>query len=55
MFVVRISADRPWEAGMPITEHHKRKRGVNLALAALLLGLVLLFFAITLVKFGGGS
>ncbi len=38
-----------------MTEQHKRKRGVNLALAALLLGLVLLFFAITLVKFGGGS
>ena len=43
------------DSRMPITEHHKRKRGVNLALAALLLGLVLLFFAITLVKFGGGS
>ena len=40
---------------MPITEHHKRKRGMNLALAAVLLGRALLFFAITLVKFGGGS
>ncbi len=40
---------------MPITEHHKRKRSMNLALAAALLGLALLFFAITLVKFGSAS
>jgi len=40
---------------MPITEHHKRKRRLNLTVAALLLGFALLLFAITLVKFGGGS
>ena len=36
---------------MPITELHRRKREINLALAAVLFALALLFFAITLVKF----
>jgi len=40
---------------MPISEQHKRKRGLNLTVAGLLLGLAVLFFAITLVKFGGAS
>ena len=40
---------------MPTTERHKRQRNKNLALAGALLGLVVLFFAITLVKMGGAS
>ena len=40
---------------MPLTRQHKRQRGKNLALAGALLGLVALFFAITLVKLGGAS
>ncbi len=37
----------------PTPERHRRRRSRNLALAAVLLGLVALFYAITLVKFGG--
>ena len=40
---------------MPITEQHKHRRSKNLALAGTLLGLAVLFFAITLVKMGGAS
>jgi hypothetical protein len=40
---------------MPVSEQHKRQRTKNLALAGVLLALVALFFAITLVKLGGGS
>ena len=36
-----------------VPERHRRRRSRNLALAAVLLGLVVLFYAITLVKFGG--
>ncbi len=36
-----------------VPERHRRRRSKNLALAAVLLGLVVLFYAITLVKFGG--
>ena len=36
-----------------IPEQHRRRRSRNLALAAVLLGLVALFYAVTLVKFGG--
>ena len=38
---------------MPITEYHRRRRGRNLALAGVLAALVVLFFAITLVKLQG--
>ncbi len=38
---------------MPITQHHRRLRARNLALAGVLVALVALFFAITLVKLGG--
>jgi hypothetical protein len=38
---------------MPITEEHKKRRGRNFALAGFLLFLVVLFFAVTLVKMGG--
>jgi hypothetical protein len=38
---------------MPITEEHKKRRGRNFALAGFLLFLVVLFFAVTLVKLGG--
>ncbi len=34
-------------------EQHKRRRSRNLALAGVLAGLVVLFYAVTLVKFGG--
>ena len=37
---------------MPLSEHHKRLRGKNYALAGALLALVVLFFAITMVKLG---
>jgi len=37
---------------MAIGEHHKRRRGRNFALAGVLLGLVVLFYAITIVKMG---
>ncbi len=36
-----------------MSEPHRRRRSRNLALAAVLLGLVALFYAVTLVKFGG--
>jgi hypothetical protein len=32
----------------------KARRGRNLALGAVLLGLVVLFYIVTLIKFGGG-
>ncbi len=37
----------------PRHAQHRRRRSMNLALAAVLLGLVVLFYAVTLVKFGG--
>ena len=37
----------------PKPEQRRRRRSKNLALAAVLAGLVVLFYAITLVKFGG--
>lgn len=40
---------------MPLSEEHKKRRGRNFALAAVLLGLVVLFFFITIAKMGGGS
>ncbi|MFQ5783550.1 MAG: hypothetical protein ACE5H8_01850 [Alphaproteobacteria bacterium] len=40
---------------MAVTELHKRQRSKNFALAGALFALVLLFFAITIVKLGGGS
>jgi hypothetical protein len=38
-----------------MAELHRRRRGVNIAMATVLLSLSALFYAITLVKFGGGS
>ncbi len=40
---------------MPLHEQHRRRRGKNLALALGLGALVVLFFAITIAKMGGGS
>ena len=40
---------------MAVTELHRRRLGRNLAVAGELMGLVALFFAITIVKFGGVS
>ena len=37
---------------MPITDHHRQRRGRNFALAGVLFALVALFFIITLVKMG---
>ena len=38
-----------------LTENQKKaRRGRNIALGAVLLGLVVLFYIVTLVKFGGG-
>jgi|FLOH01.1.fsa_nt_gi hypothetical protein len=37
---------------MPLHEEHKKRAGRNYALAAILSGLVILFFVITLVKLG---
>lgn len=38
---------------MPLSDEHKKRRGRNYALAAVLLGLIVLFFLITLAKLGG--
>ena len=38
---------------MPVSEEHKRRRGRNIALGAVLFGLAVLFFVVTLVKLGG--
>jgi hypothetical protein len=35
------------------SEQHRRKRGKNIALLAVLLGMVALFYVITLVRMGG--
>ncbi len=40
---------------MPLSGHHKRLRGRNLALLAVLGGLAVLFYLITIVRFGGGG
>jgi len=39
---------------MPVSEEHRRKRGRNYALAAVLLFLVALFFVVSIVKMKGG-
>ncbi len=36
---------------MPLNEVHKRQKGKNIALFFVLLGLVALFYALTLIKF----
>jgi hypothetical protein len=38
---------------MPISDEHRKRRGRNIALALVLGALVVLFFAITLVRLGG--
>ncbi len=38
-----------------LTELHKRKRSKNLALLAVLVGLVVLFYLVTIVRMGGSS
>jgi len=40
-------------AGRQLSEQHRRNRGRNLALLAVLAGLVVLFYVITLVRMGG--
>ncbi len=40
---------------MPLHAQHKKQRRRNLALAGTLCALVVLFFFITLAKFGGGG
>jgi len=37
---------------MPVSDMHKRRRARNLAIAAVLFGLVALFFFITIIKMG---
>ena len=37
---------------MPLSEEHKKRRGRNYALAAVLIALIVLFFMITLAKMG---
>ncbi len=37
---------------MPLHEEHKKRAGRNYALAGVLLGMVALFFVVTLVKYG---
>ena len=39
---------------MPLSEEHRRKRGRNYALAAVLLFLVAFFFVVSVVKMKGG-
>ena len=38
---------------MPISDMHKKRRNRNLAIAGILVGLVVLFFFITVIKMGG--
>ncbi len=38
----------------PISERHRRQRGNNIALLVVLLALVGIFYAVTLVRMGGG-
>ncbi len=40
---------------MPIENTHKRRRGRNIALALVLVGLIVLLYLITLVRMGGAS
>jgi len=40
---------------LPYSEHHRRKRGRNYALAGVLLFLVALFFVVSIVKMQGGG
>ncbi|MFQ5938569.1 MAG: hypothetical protein ACE5KL_00665 [Alphaproteobacteria bacterium] len=40
--------------GRDYSERHKRRRPMNLALFVVLLALVALFYAITIVRMGGG-
>jgi len=40
---------------MALSEEQKRRRGRNFALAAVLVGLVLLFYLLTIVKLMGGG
>jgi hypothetical protein len=40
---------------MPLSDEHRRRRGRNYALAAVLLFLVALFFVVSIVKMQGGG
>ncbi len=40
---------------MPLSEQHRRKRGRNFALAGFLVVLIVLFFAVSIVKMKGGG
>ncbi len=40
---------------MPISDERKKKRGVNLAIALTRGALVVLFFAVTIVRIGGNA
>ena len=40
---------------MPLSEEHKRRRGRNILLAVVLVGLVFLFYVLTIVKMKAGS
>ncbi len=39
---------------MPLSEEHKRRRGRNVLLGAALVGLVVLFYVLTIVKMTAG-
>ena len=39
---------------MPLSEQHKRRRVRNIVLLTVLLGLVALFYAMSIVRMGGG-
>ena len=39
---------------MPLSQHHKRRRVRNFTLLAVLLGLVALFYVMSIVRMGGG-
>lgn len=40
---------------MPMNDEHKRRRARNIALAAVLFALVVLFYSITIVRMGGAG
>lgn len=50
-----MTSPRQGAAGPPPTPRQRRQRARNLATLAVLAGLVVLFYAVTIVKFGGAG
>jgi hypothetical protein len=50
---VEVLSEDPKPARRDRTELHRRQRGKNIVVALLLVGLVALFYALTIVRMGG--